>query len=303
MSAKWKLLRKALLPSARKEPEDSETEAASIHRHAGFRLIDTSIAAKRELVDGVVETDIAYHISPELSIIITNKTIAKTAEMLKKASESRVDNTGNICIWPTEEVLAFYCKQRPHLFAGKRVCEFGAGMAGLAGICIAAVSDASQVVVTDGNSQATLTLTHNVRQNAHLYGDTRVSAECFVWDRSFEMDGYMSTHPDTSMRELFDVIVAADCCFFKDFHIDLVHVLDRLLSPNGTAYIMAPKRGDSLDVFIEHCRNSLDVQILQHYEDQVSQKHSIFIRDEPHLYDPNIHYPLLLLLTHKQTKL
>eukprot|EP00742_Colponemidia_sp_Colp-10_P009977 GILJ01010921.1.p1 GENE.GILJ01010921.1~~GILJ01010921.1.p1 ORF type:complete len:304 (+),score=31.37 GILJ01010921.1:38-949(+) len=303
MSAKWKLLRKALLPSARKEPEDPETEAASIHRHAGFRLIETSIAAKRELADEVVETDVAYHISPELSIVITNKTIAKTAEMLKKASESRVDNTGNICIWPTEEVLAFYCKQRPHLFAGKRVCEFGAGMAGLAGICIAAVSDASQVVVTDGNSQATLTLTHNARQNAHLYGNTQVSAECFVWDRSLEMDNYANTHPDTGMNELFDVIVAADCCFFKDFHVDLVHVIHRLLSADGTAYIMAPKRGDSLDLFVEHCRKLFDVQIRQDYEDQVSEKNAIFIRDESHLYDSNIHYPLLVVLTHRQTNL
>lgn len=38
--------------------------------------------------------------------------------------------------------------------AGSRVLELGAGMSGLAGLGLAACSDASEVVITDGNPDA-----------------------------------------------------------------------------------------------------------------------------------------------------
>ena len=38
----------------------------------------------------------------------------------------------------------------------------------------------------------------------------------------------------------FDYVVAADCLFFKDFHIDLVHTIKTLLSASGTCLLFAP---------------------------------------------------------------
>jgi Lysine methyltransferase len=61
------------------------------------------------------------------------------------------DNTGNIRIWPSEEVLAFYCVEQRAQFAQKRVLELAAGMSGLAGLVVAALADATRVMITDGN--------------------------------------------------------------------------------------------------------------------------------------------------------
>ncbi|CAN0426088.1 unnamed protein product, partial [Discosporangium mesarthrocarpum] len=75
-----------------------------------------------------------------------------------------VDNTGNVAVWPSEQVLLHYVLSGdggggggeggttlPPALDGARVLELGAGMAGLAGLGIAACSSAREVVVTDGN--------------------------------------------------------------------------------------------------------------------------------------------------------
>ena len=107
-----------------------------------------------------------------------------------------VDNTGNVCMWPAEEVLAYYCIHNRALFAGKTVCELGAGMSGLAALAVAACCAPTNVVITgmpapkhisfnclcspicnarcccmaiDGNPQAANTLVENVERNADLF--------------------------------------------------------------------------------------------------------------------------------------
>jgi hypothetical protein len=46
-------------------------------------------------------------------------------------SGTGVDNTGNVCIWPCEEVMAYLCSWNPAFsVAGKRVLELGGGSTG-----------------------------------------------------------------------------------------------------------------------------------------------------------------------------
>ena len=53
-----------------------------------------------------------------------------------------VDNTGNVRVWAAEEVLVHMlcCEEQRELCKGKNICELGAGMSGLAGLCVGAVS-------------------------------------------------------------------------------------------------------------------------------------------------------------------
>ncbi|KHN00469.1 Calmodulin-lysine N-methyltransferase [Glycine soja] len=63
-----------------------------------------------------------------------------------------IDNTGLVCNWPSEDVLAHYCLSHADIFRSKKVIELGSGY-GLAGFAIAAATEASEVVISDGNPQ------------------------------------------------------------------------------------------------------------------------------------------------------
>ncbi|KAI9119637.1 hypothetical protein K1719_009513 [Acacia pycnantha] len=54
--------------------------------------------------------------------------------------------------WPSEHVLAYYCLSHAELFRHKKVIELGSGY-GLSAFVIAAVTEASEVVISDGNPQ------------------------------------------------------------------------------------------------------------------------------------------------------
>ncbi|KAE8715934.1 putative Zeamatin precursor [Hibiscus syriacus] len=63
-----------------------------------------------------------------------------------------IDNTGLVCQWPSEDVLAYHCLSHADMFRSKRVIELGSGY-GLAGLAIAAATEALEVVISDGNPQ------------------------------------------------------------------------------------------------------------------------------------------------------
>ena len=79
--------------------------------------------------------------------------------VLKETAAHKLQCTNNITlhrilcvgVWPSEEVLAYYCIKNRCVFKQKTVLELGGGMTCLASFAVAKTSDAMLVACTDGN--------------------------------------------------------------------------------------------------------------------------------------------------------
>jgi len=168
------------------------------------------------------------------------------------------DNTGNIRIWPSEEVLAFYCAERCEQFAQKRVLELAAGMSGLAGLVVAALGEPSRVVITDGNEQSSKHLAENVKLNTHLSPKVPIESGCLLWGKERRR-----VHERLGR---FDVVIAADCLFLTEYHQHLLESLDLLLDAGGYALLVGPTRGGSQGLFVERARSHGPFEVELHAE-------------------------------------
>lgn len=169
-SLRWKILRRALLrrPSPDSD-QQSETGIEYISRKAkkGFNLIPC------HLIDGQIEGSsdscsnanrsissreacVCYTLPVEHGAckLLLYQRMDNCADLddFKICNTYDIDNTGLVCPWPSEEVLAFYCLSHVDKFRSKRVIELGSGY-GLAGLVIAVATEALEVVISDGNPQ------------------------------------------------------------------------------------------------------------------------------------------------------
>lgn len=190
------------------------------------------------------------------------------------------NNTGNVCIWPSEETLTYYIVANLSLFNNKTIIELGGGMSCLAGLFCAKYGHSKCVTLTDGNKIST----DNVQIS--IYGN---SFECPVDCRILKWG-----HCDLKM--IFDVILCADCLFFDDARSDLVETLWKLLKTDGMALVMAPKRGHTLKTFISESEKiGFVCKKIVNYNQTVWEKHLALLDNSE--YDDNVHYPILIELT------
>ncbi|XP_010266795.1 PREDICTED: calmodulin-lysine N-methyltransferase [Nelumbo nucifera] len=202
-----------------------------------------------------------------------------------------IDNTGLVCHWPSENVLAYFCLSHADIFRSKKILELGSGY-GLAGMVIAASTDASEVVISDGNPLVIDYIQRNIDANSRAFGDTKVKSMILHWNQE-----QGSNVPDT-----FDIIVASDCTFFKKFHEGLARTVKSLLkqSADSEAIFFSPKRGDSLSKFLEKVKEiGLQFGITENYDQQVWKLHQRFSDGDnfwPN-YEKDHCYPLLVRIT------
>ena len=278
--ARWKILAKALITN--KDPpliDSSTNENVSVRRFSGFGLYHVQKLDKEE-TNGVWFTyQLKKYTQHSIKIRLLRDTT--TAQQL-----IGFNNTGNICIWPSEEVLADYCVNNKNLFSGKSVCELGGGMTSLAGLQLAVSTDVSEVLLTDGNSTSVDNLREIIKEN---YFTSKVSSRTLVWSND-ERD-------ISDLAKKYDFVICADCLFFTDVHDSLVFTIKTLLKDNGMAILLSPKRSGTLDKFLKKAASFFEFEMSSDYSGQITALHREALEDCN--YDPDIHFPLLIILKKK----
>ena len=300
---RWKILKSAILSAGRGESVNSALSTASVRRFTSFGLFTVSPSdppRKGVKADPSEEGGLWMLYTP---VTQSDKTTSDNerdwpAGLIRVLTQSPsledmigFNNTGNVCIWPSEEVLAHYCVSHAHLFRGCSVCELGCGMSALAGVLLGTTQQPSQVLVTDGNQASVDNVSVIVSRNRERFRGTVVSSQLLCWDESFLSNS--SPHDGA-----FDWLICADCLFFTDLHKALVHTMIKLLRPErGRVLVFAPGRSGSLEQFIRVAMETFKVEREDRYDEVVYNQHKELLRTEPELYQPDLHYPTLLRLT------
>lgn len=288
---RWKILKKAIFSSKRQNTvslQEVDISVASVRNFRGFGLFTiTDLPAVKLAVDVPTSPGQWQLYSCDLGDAIP--TVVKASV---KLLESRVsleamvgfNNTGNICIWPAEEVLAYHCLEHRQLFQGANVCELGCGMTGLAGLMLACTHMPSHVLLTDGNEVSITNVRDIVEVNKQCFGDTNVSCDVVKWESASLKEDYFGK---------YDYVISADCLFFEDLHHELISVIKNLLKPNeGTALIFAPRRGKTLEQFCTVAEEFFQVEKNLYYSGKVWKVH----QEKPYGYKAELHYPLYVVL-------
>lgn len=279
---RWKILASVI----KKQCLAKEDTEISVRRFEGFNLFSKEVVH----FDNECEADYEWLDYRHDSIVDQPLFIKQRCRKVILEDLTGFDNTGNVCLWPSEEVLASYMLNHKHQFDGKTVCELGAGMTGLAGIFLASFGKPSKVLLTDGNADCVENMEAIIYQNKPLFGSTDVSSERLLWVENCNL---------SDLESQFDLIISADCLFFTEYHMGLIHVIDTLLKDNGSAIIMAPQRKDTLKSFCRKAVSQFSVSEIENYDSTIWARHLLAKKRDP-MYDEDIHYPVLLLLSKKQ---
>ncbi|WOH05335.1 hypothetical protein DCAR_0624751 [Daucus carota subsp. sativus] len=301
---RWTILRRALLPRSHitdKHNSEIGIERVSRKTSHGFSLIPSCLIENRNdtsssssLIDSKEAACFCYTLpvpnAPKLFLFQRFSSFDVLGDF-EICNRYDIDNTGLVCPWPSEEVLAYYCLSHAEMFRSKTVIELGSGY-GLAGLVVAMATEASEVVISDGNPQVVDYIQHNIDANSGAFGPSKVKSLMLHWNKEEISD----------ISNKFDIVVASDCTFFTEFHKGLVQTLVNLLKSEGpsTAIFFSPKRGDTFDKFVAEVKEiGLHYSIDEIYDTEIWRQHQDFVRGDDSWpnYDKDHCYPYLIKIT------
>lgn len=280
---RWQMLAQVLRGT---DTNNLASSDVSVRRFQSFGLLST------QLNDGVSCGEMnrnksagdwfvySCHDVPGFSMEIRHLSGGVTAERL-----NGFNNTGNVCVWPSEEVMTYYCMQHLGDFKDQLVCELGGGMTCLAGVALGIYSEARHVELTDGNEESVENLEKIIDRNQ--FNSTTVATRLLRWGE---------TEIREDLKFQFDSVICADCLFFDDGREALSQLIYDLLKPGGTALLFAPSRNKTFEKFQEIATKSFEVQVESEYDSQVWKTHLKLLTDSSDTYDESLHFPIFMHL-------
>ncbi|XP_026843474.1 calmodulin-lysine N-methyltransferase [Drosophila persimilis] len=288
---RWKILAKVLRKDSEEtvsssSDEFSEEQTASVRRFKSFDLLQQDSFEDHVSLKCLGKTENWYKYRMQLDNDVEYSVNIHHMERQLTASDLMgFNNTGNICVWPSEEALTALVLSEVAAYRGKWILELGGGFTSLAGLMLAKYAKPYAVHLTDGNEVSV----DNVRKTACL-NELSCYTKCSVlkWqERSARAQ---------AEQEKFDFILCADCLFFDEARSALVDTIWYYLAPRGVALIMAPRRGRTLSMFQDECMaRGFAVELATRYNETIWQRH-LQLKADSALYDEDLHYPLLLRL-------
>ncbi|XP_019225582.1 PREDICTED: uncharacterized protein LOC109207155 isoform X2 [Nicotiana attenuata] len=133
---------------------------------------------------------------------------------------------------------------------------------------------------------------HNINANSGGFGSTEVKPLMLHWGQD----------KDSNFSNKFDIIIASDCTFFKEFHQELAETIKLLLKKevSSEAILFSPKRGDSLDKFLLKVKDiGLRFSVEEIFHAEVWKRHQGFVNGDDSWpnYEMDHCYPLLVRIT------
>ncbi len=129
-----------------------------------------------------------------------------------------------------------------------------------------------------------------LKLNDGAFHPSQISVQQLLWDRTENF----STSANKHLVHAFDVVVAADCLFLHQYHVDLLHVLHSILKPGGVALVLAPYRGHTFNSFVKLATEAhWHVKETFKYDEELYHRHEQLLLSDKQ-YNPDLHYPVLL---------
>lgn len=289
---RWKILAKVLRKDSEEtvsssSDEFSEEQTASVRRFKSFDLLRQDSFEDHMSLKclGKTENWYKYRMALDNEFQEYSVNIHHMERQLTASDLMGFNNTGNICVWPSEEALTALVLSDVSAYRGKWILELGGGFTSLAGLMLAKYAKPYAVHLTDGNEISV----ENVRKTVCLN-----ELSCYTKCSVLKWQERASRSPAEQGK--FDFILCADCLFFDEARSALVDTIWYYLAPEGFALIMAPRRGRTLTVFKDECvARGFVVELYPRYNETIWQRH-LQLKADSALYDEDLHYPLLLRL-------